>query len=209
MNILIDELPTKVSINGEEYEIRTDFRISLLFSLMTEDTEMSEAEKLYQTLHLYFKEEGSIEQFTAEELLIAVEQILWFYRGGKIEQDTKSIDGGPQEQTERILSFEYDHFYIFSSFMQEYKINLAREELHWWEFKALFEGLSHETPIKRIMSYRAMKIDSKMSKEEQTFYRKQKELYRLPRLVSEEQLEYEEKMAQILMGNGDLSKLAE
>lgn len=207
MNILIDQLPTKVKVGGEEYEIRTDFRISLLFSLMSEDPEISEAQKVYQTLQLYFEDEHVIQGFSQEELLEAVREILWFYKGGNIKEEISNAEGKEQEKVERILSFEHDHFAIFSSFMQDYKVNLAKENLHWWEFKALFEGLSEKTPIKRIMSYRAVKIDSKMSKAEQEFYRKQKELHRLPRLVSEKQLEYEEKMAEILMGDGDLTKL--
>ena len=34
MNILIDELPESVEIEGVEYEINTDFRISILFELL-------------------------------------------------------------------------------------------------------------------------------------------------------------------------------
>ena len=45
MNILIDLLPSSVKINGTEYEINSDFRTSVLFSLLMEDDSLNEEEK--------------------------------------------------------------------------------------------------------------------------------------------------------------------
>ena len=46
MNILIDLLPSSVKIDGTEYEINSDFRTSVLFSLLMEDDNLSEEEKV-------------------------------------------------------------------------------------------------------------------------------------------------------------------
>ena len=34
----------------------------------------------------------------------------------------------------------YDSPYIYADFMREYGINLSTAELHWFEFRALFDG---------------------------------------------------------------------
>lgn len=185
MNILIDELPTTLTVSGKEYEIRTDFRISLLFSLLAEDPNIRDVEKLAQAMDLYFysKDSGS---FSIAQLSEALEQILWFYKCGEDEAITHSNKSTNSGKSERILSFDHDDRYIYSSFMQEYKIDLQDEQLHWWKFRALFDGLSPKSQIKTIMGYRGMKIDSKASKSEQKFYREMKALYKLPELISEE-----------------------
>ena len=51
MNILIDLLPTKVEIDSKEYEINSNFRTSLLFSLLMEDDDVGEEQKIIQALN--------------------------------------------------------------------------------------------------------------------------------------------------------------
>ena len=46
MNLLIDELPTSVFIDGVSYEINTDYRIAIMFETMMFDSELSDEEKL-------------------------------------------------------------------------------------------------------------------------------------------------------------------
>ncbi len=45
MNILVDLVPTTVSIDNEEYEINSDFRISILFSLLMYDSSIDDKDK--------------------------------------------------------------------------------------------------------------------------------------------------------------------
>ena len=47
-NILIDLLPSTVKIEGTEYKINSNFRTSVLFSLLMEDEELTEKEKINQ-----------------------------------------------------------------------------------------------------------------------------------------------------------------
>ena len=47
-NILIDLLPSKVKIEGTDYDINSNFRTSVLFSLLMEDEELTEKEKINQ-----------------------------------------------------------------------------------------------------------------------------------------------------------------
>ena len=56
----------------------------------------------------------------------------------------------------RVVDFKQYSAYIYSSFLMDYGIDLVKERgrLHWCAFIALFNGLSDDTPIRRIMRIR-------------------------------------------------------
>ena len=54
-NMLVDFLPETVEIEGTEYEIETNFRTFILFEMMMQDPELSDAEKARQGLELYIR----------------------------------------------------------------------------------------------------------------------------------------------------------
>ena len=49
-NMLVDYLPETVEIEGTEYAIETNFRTFILFEMMMQDPELSDAEKARQGL---------------------------------------------------------------------------------------------------------------------------------------------------------------
>ena len=66
----------------------------------------------------------------------------------------------PSRKNIRVLDFEYDGEYIYSSFMLDYGIDLIDEQgrLPWKKFIALFQGLSENTKIREVMRIRSMDI---------------------------------------------------
>ena len=184
MSIIIDRLPETVVIGDSEYEINTDFRVSILFQMMMEDKELSNADKAKTALDLYYPEPIPREHQTE-----ALAQAFLFFKCG--EENEEKGASGTGEGTQAIYSYEHDSHYIFAAFMEQYGIDLTEEDLHWWKFKALFTSLSDDTKFNKIMSYRAVKISSEMSKKEQKFYRRMKLLYALPDERSEEEKESE------------------
>lgn len=66
----------------------------------------------------------------------------------------------PSRKKIRVLDFEYDGEYIYSSFMLDYGIDLIDEQgrLPWKKFIALFQGLSENTKIREVMRIRSMDI---------------------------------------------------
>lgn len=199
MNILIDLLPKSVEVAGAEYEINFDFRTSILFEMMIQDDELSDKEKIIKTLELYYP---VIPKDIDKNINEAVDKALWFYRGGKdIKNQSSQRNNG---KSEKIYSFEYDDEYIYSAFLDQYNMDLQDvEELHWWKFKAMFKALKEDNEIVKIMGYRAMTIDNKMSKEQKEYYRKMKKLYEIPK--SKNEIEKINAIEEALMGNGDLS----
>ncbi|AQR93486.1 bacteriophage Gp15 family protein [Clostridium saccharoperbutylacetonicum] len=198
MNILIDLLPKSVEISGTEYEINFDFRTSILFEMMIQDEVLSDKEKIIKTLELYYP---VIPKDIDKNINEAIDKALWFYQGGKDIKSQKSQSS--TGKSEKVYSFEYDDEYIYSAFLDQYAFDLQDvEELHWWKFKAMFKALKEDNEIVKIMGYRAMTIDNKMSKEQKEYYRKMKKLYEIPK--SKNEIEKINAIEEALMGNGDL-----
>lgn len=202
MNILIDILPRYVEIDKKKYEINSDFRTSILFELMVEDKEVSDEEKIYNTLELYYKE-------IPENITEAIEKALWFYKGGKEDVTEKSNNKRVKSKSSsniKAYSFEYDADYIYSAFLSQYSIDLQDiGYLHWWKFKAMFKSLKEDNEIVKIMGYRSMDLNKIEDKSQRKFYKEMKELYKLPEKVSKKDDKELRDLEEILMGSGDLS----
>ena len=138
-----------------------------------------------------------------EDLDGAISQMLWFYQCGKTEEQKQSGKGKKQDQ---IYSFTHDADYIYAAFMEQYGIDLNAVELHWWKFSAMFAGLKEDCLISKVMGYRAADTAG-MDKEQKKFYKKMKEIYKLPENVSEEDRMLEEEVTQALLSGGDLSNI--
>lgn len=186
MNLLLDALPETVSIQGEEYEINSDFRYMILFELAMQDPDVSTEEAAYIGLNLFFGTD-----LPNQLLEPAAEALMWFYRQGKepevIEDDEEDIE--EMEPHEVIFSYDEDAPYIYAAFMSQYGINLQKEDLHWWEFSALFKGLHEDEQIIKIIGYRSAKVSSDMSKSEKKHLLKMKKLYKLKDNRTQEQKE--------------------
>lgn len=198
MNILIDLLPTTINIEGEDYSINSDFRTSILFELLMQDNSISDEDKIMQALELYYpKLPKSVNE--------AIEKMLWFYRCGKDIIEPKNKGNGKSTQ---VYSFDFDDDYIYSAFLDQYGVDLQDiEYLHWWKFKAMFKALKEDNEIVKIMGYRVMDLSKIKDKEEKSHYKKLKELYKIPSVLSKDEKEKLIEIEQILINGGDISKV--
>lgn len=191
MNLLIDKLPEAVEIDGLEYPINTDFRISVMFEQLLADASLTEQEKLVQALRLYYP-------MIPGNIPAALEQILWFYRCGK-EQKAAEDD----KPSAAVFDYDYDDQYIYAAYLDQYGIDLQDAKLHWWKFKAMFAGLKEDNKLCKIMSYRAMDIPGDMPKAQKEFYKKMKKLYEIP--LPQTQQDKLNEIEAALMGDGNLN----
>ena len=178
-NILLDELPN-ITPNG--YKIKTDFRQAIKFELLMQDNELNDEEKVLLTLNLFYEEDFYDK---LEEPKKQLEDIIWFYLHGKEIKENKK-EGKSNQQ---IYSYEYDADYIFSAFLETYGMDLNTAGLHWWKFKAMFNGLSEKTKLVEIMGYRAIDLSKIQDKEERKRYERLKQIYQLPDMRTEEEKE--------------------
>jgi hypothetical protein len=153
MNILIDELPKKVEIEGEEIEINTDYRNVLLYFRALRDEDLEGREKLEIATRLFFKRTPrNVEEamrYINEEYIVCSETHASMTRRNKIKRNA--------EKEKVVFDIEQDGGLIYVSFMQEYGIDLRKEKMHWYAFKALFDGLGEETVLRRVIEFRKMK----------------------------------------------------
>lgn len=152
MNILVDRLPTAVSVGGTRYQIETDYRAAVAFELLVDSGE----ENLGELLRPFYPYgiPGNVED--------AVEAALWFYRcGEEIPEKSEKATKKP-----RSYSFEVDAETIFADFWHYYNIDLSNESLHWWTFRALLAGLPDDSGYKLRVYYRTCDIKG-MPKAEQ------------------------------------------
>lgn len=134
MNILIDQLPTSVEIDGQEHAINSDFRDCLRVIMAFEDPELAQIEKQIILLNnLYLISPDDPEK--------ALSVGLKFLDGGKEKFEDEEPSSSP-----RVFSFSKDADLIFAAFQQTHGIDLsAVEYMHWWKFLALFLDLGDTT----------------------------------------------------------------
>lgn len=181
-NILLDRLPQYTSSG---LRIRTDFRESIKFELLMQDRRINEKDKIMQALNLYYYDLKEI-----KDIKQAINDLLWFYRCGKEIEKQEDSSEETEQRTKQIYSYEFDDEYIYSAFMEQYKIDLnSIKYLHWWKFKALFKSLNENTQFVKIMGYRAIDLSKIKDKDLKANYRKMQKTYALPDMRSEEEKE--------------------
>jgi len=176
VNILVDKLPNEY----EGLKINTDFRTSILFELLMQERNLTPQDKISLSLRLYYNE-------IPLDIKTALNGILWLYSCGKEDNNIKK--GNKGNNSKQIYSFEYDANYIYSAFLEQYGIDLNETNMHWWKFRALFNGLNENVLFSKIMSYRSVNLDSIKDEEQKKYYKKMKKVYALPDNRSKEEKE--------------------
>ena len=183
-NLILNKLP---KITPNKLKIRTDFRESIKFELLMQDSSIKDSEKVIIALNLYYYEPEKI-----TDIKTAVDDILWFYRCGKNIKikETNNTNQQIEKKQKQIYSYEFDSEYIYSAFMEQYKIDLnSIQYLHWWKFKALFTSLNENVLFSKIMGFRTIKLSKIKDKSMKEYYKKMKNIYALPDMRSEEEKE--------------------
>lgn len=214
----MDKPPEQVEVDGKLYKINSDFRTSIQFEILMQKKELTEKQKEFanelclldkemdrETAELLAKYKDGLELYYPEipnDINEAINAMLWFYECGKENIDKKKSKKSGSGK--KIYDYNYDADYIYAAFFEQYHIDLAEQELHWWKFSALFSALSEDCMISKIITYRV--IDTKgMEKEQKAFYNRMKRLCQLPEDISEEESERQDKITQALLGDGDLT----
>lgn len=179
MNILVDKLPT----DYEGLKINTNFRSFILFELLMQDREVKKEDKVALALELFYDE-------FPQDISKAFDGILWFYTRGKKIKQTKNEENKQKNDKKKIYSYEHDADLIYTAFLDQYSIDLNDiDYLHWFKFKAMFEGLKAENKICEIMGYRAVDVGKIKDKEEKKRYKKLQREWALPDDRTEEEKE--------------------
>lgn len=123
--------PISVEIDGEVFEINTDFRIAIECNKVAEDKTIGDIERALAIIYLLFGDKGLEANDKHGALLKKAKKFL------SCNKEVIDIDEEPD------MDYIEDYAYIKTSFRSDYGINLDKEKMHWWEFYDLINGLSN------------------------------------------------------------------
>lgn len=186
-NILLDPLPSVISIGGYEEPVDTDFRNFIrLEKFLFQD--MPDEKKILKILGLFF------DRIAPQNIKEAVNGILYIYRCGEDAEEKKARakkNGNVVIKQKMIYDYDYDAPYIYAAFLTQYGIDLNEiKNLHWWKFHAMFRSLDSRNKIVEIMSYRATDLSKITDKHQRQRIAEMQRVYALPQNLS-----FEDKVA--------------
>lgn len=123
--------PKYAEVNGKKYKINTSFRTAIECQEIAYDESIGDFERALAVIYKLFGDEGLKDIHNQEGLM---DVALKFLSCGKeIEETNEEPD----------MDFVQDMDYIEASFMSDFGMDLSKEEIHWWKFFNLMNGLSN------------------------------------------------------------------
>lgn len=172
------KLPNTIEVRGNYYSVNTDFRIWLKFSI--------EKKKGRIDISYLFNSDDKPLIISYEDL----ENIFEFANPKSI------LPRSTGKSSADVVDFEIDSNLIYAAFKQQYGIDLMKEDMHWHIFLALFEGLTSDTRIVEIMTYRGYKGKDKE-------YKELKQMWALPIVITETDKQNIEEFNNYFEGKGE------
>lgn len=126
------DYPKYVKIGEKKYKINTDFRVAIECQEIALDDSIGDFERALAIIYKLFGDDGLDDSNNYEKLLELAQKYL---------SCGKEVDKKTNEEPD--MDFIQDMPYIKASFRSDYNINLDEEEMHWWEFYDLMNGLSN------------------------------------------------------------------
>jgi len=142
--------PLKAEIKYKNKKIRLNLAFDRVFILLEawKDDTLSDTEKVELCCSLLIKS-----KFVRLSILEKSEIVIRIF-------DEFLFSNKSDDKSKPSFDFEQDADYIYSAFMQTYRIDLIdqRGKLDWRKFIALFQGLPENAKIREIMDIRSKKL---------------------------------------------------
>ena len=166
---MLGQLPTTLSINGNAYQIRTDYRNILRIFEAFADKNLTENDKLYVCLKRIYVNFSSIPRDDYQE---AYEKATWFLNCGQIEEKRPPL---------RTFNWIKDSPIMFPAINKAAGMEVrAVKYLHWWTFMGYFQSIDPESLFGTVLSIRQKKLKGKkLEKNERDFYNSNRALMAL------------------------------
>ena len=139
--MIYSNFPDHVTVGEEKLCIDPDFRIFCGFETAQNNDDNAATARYIAAFY-----RGK----APSDIKAAIHEFLKFYLCGS------EIKGGSSENKHKkpVYSFEQDWKLFIAACRQQYGIDLCTAKLHWWEFSALFAGLTDDTQLITIMQIR-------------------------------------------------------
>lgn len=181
--------PEFIQIKEKKYPINTDFKIALKCEKIARNTNINDLERGLALIYLLFGENALNDKENWEELL---QLAIKYLKCGKEDKNDSN--------KEQDMSFEQDWGYIQASFMSDYKIDLSKENMHWWAFYNLIEGLTEDSVLNRVRFIRTYDISQIKDQKERNEWLKRKKDVALKIEKTMEELEMDKLFDSLMKG---------
>ena len=192
---MIGALPETLTVGGEEYSIRTDYRNVLQVFEAFQDPELEPQEKWIVAIYLLFEDfscaddvlEAAQNGFDLDE---AMKQISWFISAGQPEK---------QVLEQPTYNWTQDEQMIFSAVNKiAGRETRELEYLHWWTFLGYFNEVGEGTFSFIVGIRNKLNKGKKLEKHEKEFLSHNKELVLMKKPLTKEEQEQEDAYKSLL-----------
>ena len=192
---MIGALPNALTVGGEEYPIRTDYRNILQVFEAFQDPELTQEEKWIVAVYLLFEDFSCADDVLQAaqdgfDLGEAMKQISWFISAGQPEK---------QVLEQPTYNWTQDEQIIFSAVNKVAgRETRELEYLHWWTFLGYFNEVGEGTFSFIVGIRNKLNKGKKLEKHEKEFISHNKELVLMKKPLTKEEQEQEDAYKSLL-----------
>ena len=180
------DYPTKIEVNGKVYDIDTSYKTALACFKAINDKSLKDIERAITVVSLLLGTDVAI-----EDTMEALEKCGVYLRCGREQNaDLSEID----------IDYFQDETAIKTSIRQCYHEKLT-DDIHWWEYNELIEGLTDDTLLSKIREIRNYDLSKEKDFKLRQKIQKAKDFYAIKKedkpLTEQEQNNINEFMKQL------------
>lgn len=165
-------LPRAVEIDGENYEIRTDFRVILEIFELLNDPELSDADKAEGIIEIFYLRPEDI-----QNRYMAISRCFSFINRGKEAQNKKEKKLLDWEKDFEYVIAPVNHILGFEARDVPYDPQTNEGGVHWWTFLSAFMEVGSNCVLSTILNIRDKQAHGKpLTKDEKKWFAKNKDL---------------------------------
>lgn len=173
-------LPTSVEINGQEYEVRSDFRAILDILEAINDVELDDQERAAVVLDIFYP---GFEDMPSDDYEGAIAKCMWFINCGQ-ENDTG-------KKPKKLVDWQQDFPVIVAPVnrVMGTEVRLL-DYLHWWTFIGAYQEIG-DCLFAQIVGIRQKLASGKsLDKSEREFYRNNRNLVDLKQRYTDAEVDF-------------------
>ena len=162
--------PEYVKIGNKKYKINTSYKIAIECNEIAQDTNIDDNERALAIIFKLFGDDG-IDCPNDWDMLLKL-GLKYLSCGNNIDNKNDDVN----------MDYIQDMNYIEASFMSDYGIDLSKDDMNWYKFNNLINGLSNSDMgnccvLNRIRNLRDLDLSTiKDSKERQKLAKVQKQI---------------------------------
>lgn len=193
--------PEAIEVEGRRFKLDTSYQTAIRCFDMLQDEAVTDAERGAIVMLLLL---GDIPQDLSVDGMKRLQELLVKYlQCGKEPEQIREMDEILTER-EPDMDYSYDMGLIIASFISDYNIDLSdssNDDMHWWKFIDLLNGLSPKSALSRVREIRNKDLsDYKDSPKAMEELIQAKRLVALPEKITESEREALDEFDRLLRG---------